>query len=56
MVSMGYYLSLVYMVSMGRLLPELGVYGLYGLLLPELGVYGLYGLLLPELGVYGLYG
>ena len=31
MVPMGYYLSLVYMVSMGRLLlPELGVYGLYG--------------------------
>ena len=30
MVSMGYYLSLVYMVSMGGLLPELGVYGLYG--------------------------
>ena len=44
MVSMGYYyLSLVYMVSMGRLLlPELGVHGLYGLL-PELGVHGLYG-------------
>ena len=31
MVFMGYYyLSLVYMVSMGRLLPELGVHGLYG--------------------------